>query len=135
MTDVYASARVRVSPRKVGTVVALVRGRSASDAITILEHTPRRSALPIAKIIKSAVANAENNLSLDSKTLVVTEIQVGPSLTLKRFRPGAHGRAQRYKKATSNVKVTISGEAKVKKVAEKAKTATKTTTKAESEEK
>lgn len=116
MTDVYASSKViRISPRKVGEVVSLIRGRSAADALTILEHTPRRAAVPLAKLVKSGIANAENNAGLDTKTLMITEIQTGPSLTLKRFRPASHGRAQRYKKQASRVKLTISGEKRVSK--------------------
>ena len=118
MTNVYASSKViRVSPRKVGEVVALIRGRTADDAITILEHTPRRAALDISKLVKSGVANAENNFSLDKKTLQITEVQIGPSLTMKRYRPAAHGRAQPYKKQYSRVKITLTGEKKVSKKA------------------
>lgn len=116
MVDVHASAKViRISPRKVGEVIPLIRGRGADDALVILQHTPRRAAVPLTKLVKSGIANAENNLGLDRKTLVISEVQIGPSLTLKRFRPGAHGRAKPYKKQSSRVKITISGEKRVAK--------------------
>ena len=63
---------VRMSPRKVGVVVALVRGRTVAEALTILEHTPRRSALPIKKVIESARANADHNHNLKPDTLTIT---------------------------------------------------------------
>lgn len=139
MAEVYASSKtIRVSPRKVSDVVALIRGRSADDALVILEHTPRRSAADLAKLVKSGIANAENNAGLDRKTLVISEVQLGPSLTLKRYRPAAHGRAQPYKKQSSRVKITISGDKRVstkkKSDEKKSKVATKDTT-AKAEEK
>ena len=69
---------VRMSPRKVGVVAALVRGRSVDDALVILEHTPRRSALPVQKVIASAKANAEHNHNYKANTLQITEISVTP---------------------------------------------------------
>lgn len=107
--------QVRMSPRKVAEVASLVQGRSVEDAITILDHTPRRAAIPVSKTIASAAANAENNSKLDPKTLVVTSVEVGQGFALKRFRPAAHGRALPYKKMTSNIFVTVTGSEKVKK--------------------
>lgn len=106
---------VKVSPRKVNVVASLVRGRSVSDALTILEHTPRRAALPLSKVIKSAQANADNAGELNVKSLVIDRINVGPSIALKRYRPAAHGRALPYKRQTSNIEVVLTGEKKVKK--------------------
>lgn len=114
--DVKAVAKeVRMSPRKVAEVASLVQGRSVEDALTILDHTPRRAALPVSKTIASAAANAENNNKLDPKTLVVSSVQVGQGFAMKRFRPAAHGRALPYKKMSSNITVVVTGSEKVKK--------------------
>ncbi len=110
---VNASAKgVRISPRKVGVVAALVRGRSVSDAITILEHTPRRASLPVKKVIESAQANATNNHNLQLTTLKLSSITVTPGSRMKRFRPAAHGRALPYEKKSSHIFVTVEGEEK-----------------------
>jgi large subunit ribosomal protein L22 len=74
-------------------VAALVRGRSVDDALTILEHTPRRSATAVRKVIASAKANADHNHNYKPATLQITEISVTPGPRLKRYRPVAHGRA------------------------------------------
>src|SRR5690348_11288051 len=84
---------VRMSPRKVSVVAALVRGRTVADALTILSHTPRRSATPVKKVIESAKANADHNHNLKPDTLTIVEISVTPGPRLKRYRPAAHGRA------------------------------------------
>lgn len=110
---------VRISPRKVGVVASLVRGRSVADAITILEHTPRRAAIPVSKLVKSVAANADVK-GLDAKTLTIESIVVGPGFAMKRFRPAAHGRALPYKKQSSNIAIEVSGAAKVKKTEKKA---------------
>ena len=101
---------VSMSPRKVAVVVALVRGRSVSDALTILEHVPRRSALPIAKVIASAKANADHNHGLKPGTLQIVEISVSPGPRLKRYRPAAHGRALPFQRRTSHIRVVVDGE-------------------------
>jgi large subunit ribosomal protein L22 len=120
---------VRMSPRKVGVVAALVRGRTVADALVILEHTPRRSAEPVAKVIASAKANAEHNHNLKPDTLKIVEISVTPGQRLKRYRPAARGRALPFQRRTSHIRVVVDGEARVaKKVADKkadAKPATK----------
>lgn len=101
---------VRMSPRKVGVVVALVRGRSVSDALTILEHTPRRSAEPVRKVIESARANADHNHNYKADTLQIVSIQVSPGPRFKRYRPAAHGRALPYQRRTSHIHVVVDGE-------------------------
>jgi len=101
---------VRQSPRKVGVVAALVRGRSVDDALTILQHVPRRSALPVIKTVKSAAANAENNHNLKPGTLQIVEISVTPGPRIKRFRPAAHGRALPFQRRTSHIRVVVDGE-------------------------
>jgi large subunit ribosomal protein L22 len=108
---VKASAKgVRQSPRKVAVVAALVRGRSVADALTILEHTPRRSALAVRKVIESARANAEHNHNYKPDSLQITEISVSPGARLRRFRPAAHGRALPYQKKSSHIFVVVDGE-------------------------
>jgi large subunit ribosomal protein L22 len=115
---------VRMSPRKVAVVASLVRGRTVADAITILEHTPRRSALPVIKAIKSAQANADHNHGYKPATLQITEISVTHGPRLKRYRPAAHGRALPFERRSSHIKVVVDGEMReVKKPA--AKPATK----------
>ena len=111
--DIKASAKsVRISPRKVGVVAALVRGRSVVDAITILEHTPRRAALPIKKLVESAKANALHNYNLVENSLTLKSISVTPGPRMKRYRPAAHGRALPYEKKSSHIYVEVNGQKK-----------------------
>lgn len=114
---------VRMSPRKVAVVAALVRGRSVEDALTILEHTPRRTALPVSKVIASAKANAEHNHNLKPGTLQIVEITVTHGPRLKRYRPAAHGRALPFQRRSSHIKVVVDGE--VREVKKPVKTAVK----------
>ena len=108
---VQATAKsVQLSPRKVAVVAALVRGRSVEDALTILEHTPRRSALAVKKTILSAKANADHNHGYKPATLQITEITVTPGPRLKRYRPVSHGRAHPFQRKTAHIKVTVDGE-------------------------
>lgn len=120
--NVQAVAKgVSMSPRKVGVVAALVRGRTVADALVILEHTPRRSAEPVKKVIASAKANAEHNHNLKPGTLKIVEISVSPGPRLKRYRPAAQGRALPFQRKTSHIRVIVTGEERVaKKTAEKA---------------
>ena len=111
---------VRMSPRKVGVVASLVRGRTVADALTILEHAPRRAALPVLKTIKSAQANADHNHNVKPDTLKITAITVTPGPRLKRYRPAAHGRALPFQRRTSHITVIVDGEARVAKKATKA---------------
>ncbi len=99
-----------MSPRKVAVVAALVRGRSVEDALTILSHVPRRSAVPVQKVIASAKANADHNHGYKPATLMITEIMVTPGPRLKRYRPAAHGRALPFQRKTSHISVTVDGE-------------------------
>ena len=109
--SVRAVAReVKMSPRKVGVIVSLVRGRSVADALTILQHTPRRAADPVRRVIESAKANAEHNHNLKPDTLKIVEISVTHGVRVKRFRPAAHGRALPYQKKTSHIRVVVDGE-------------------------
>jgi large subunit ribosomal protein L22 len=101
---------VRLSPRKVQVVAALVRGRSVDDALTILQHTPRRSAIAVKKAIESARANADHNHGYKPATLQITEISVTAGPRLKRYKPAAHGRALPFQKKTSHIRVIVDGE-------------------------
>ena len=125
-TSVKAVAKgVRMSPRKVGVVAALVRGRTVADALTILEHTPRRSALAVRKAIESARANAEHNHGLKPATLQIITNNVTPGPRLKRYRPAAHGRALPFQRKTSHITVIVDGEVREVKKPAAAKPATK----------
>jgi len=119
---------VRISPRKTGVVASLVRGRSVADALVILENTPRRSADAVARVIKSAQANAEHNHNYKPDTLSITEITVTPGPRLKRFKPAAQGRALPFQKKSSHIKVVLDGDKReAKKVTKKANSAKKET--------
>jgi large subunit ribosomal protein L22 len=101
---------IKQSPRKVAVVAALVRGRRVDDAITILEHTPRRSALAVRKAIESARANADYNHGYKPASLRIVEISVTPGPRLKRIRPAWRGTANPYQKKTSHLLVIVDGE-------------------------
>lgn len=98
---------VRMSPLKVGIVLDLIRGKSVTEAMAILEYTPKDAAVVVNKTLKSAVANAENNLNLDRENLVVSEVFAGPGPVLKRFQPHAQGRAFRILKRTTHITVVV----------------------------
>ena len=118
------------APRKVFIVAALVRGRTVADAMVILDHTPRRSALVVKKAIQSAAANAKNNDNVDPKTLVLKTVSVTAGTRLKRFKPHMRGMALPFQKKTSNILIEVAGEEKAKKApAKKAETKVKTATK------
>jgi large subunit ribosomal protein L22 len=108
---------LRLSPRKVGLVASLVRGRSVADALVILAHTPKRAAKPVVKLLESAKANAVNNHGLVADTLIISQLQVTAGPRLKRFNPAAMGRALPYQKRSSHIVVELSGEVKAKKPA------------------
>lgn len=101
---------VQMSPRKVGVVAALVRGHTVQDALTILEHTPRRSADAVRRVINSAKANADNNHGYKPDSLKITAITVTPGPRTKRYRPAAHGRALPYMHRSSHIRVIVDGE-------------------------
>lgn len=103
-----AKARfVRVSPRKARRVIDLVRGRSVADALDILRWAPQAASEPVAKVIASAAANAQNNNGLDPSTLVVATVYADEGPTAKRIRPRAQGRAFRIRKRTSHITVVV----------------------------
>ncbi len=125
MTVKAIAKGVHLTPRKVGLVASLVRGRSVTDALTILEHTPKRPAKAVAKVIASAQANATNNHGLQKDSLQITQLQVTAGPRLKRFNPAAMGRALPYQKRSSHIYVEVSGDVKPKKVAAADKPAAK----------
>ena len=103
-----AKARfVRVSPRKARRVIDLVRGRSVADALDILRWAPQAASEPVAKVIASAAANAQNNDGLDPATLVVATVYADEGPTAKRIRPRAQGRAFRIRRRTSHITVVV----------------------------
>jgi len=98
---------LRISPRKVGILCDLIRGKSVADADAVLALTPKAAAEPLAKLVRSAAANAENNFGLDPEKLYVAETYATPGPIIKRFRPRAQGRAFRINKRTSHVTVVL----------------------------
>lgn len=116
---------VDLTPRKVSVVASLVRNRTVADALVILDHVPRRSALPIKKAIASAQANAVNNHGLDAKSLTITTLSVTAGKRLKRFKPHMRGMALPFQKKTSNILVVVTGSEKPKKKPAAKKPATK----------
>ncbi len=106
---------VDLTPRKVKIVADLVRNRTVADAVVILEHTPRRSALAVKKAIQSAAANATNNHGLDAKTLHISKLSVTAGPRLRRFKPHMRGIALPFEKKSSHILVEVSGAVKAKK--------------------
>ncbi len=98
---------VRVTPMKARRVVELIQGRSAQEALAVLEFAPQAASALVSKVLASAMANAQNNLELDPDTLVVYRAFVDEGPTLKRFRPRAQGRAYRIRKRTSHITVEV----------------------------
>jgi large subunit ribosomal protein L22 len=103
-----AKARfVRVSATKARRVIDLVRGKPVSEALDILRWAPQAASEPVAKVIASAAANAQNNEGLDPSTLVVATVYADEGPTAKRIRPRAQGRAFRIRKRTSHITVIV----------------------------
>jgi large subunit ribosomal protein L22 len=98
---------VRMSPTKARRVIDLVRGKSVAEALDILRWAPQEASEPVAKVIASAAANAQNNNGLDPSTLVVATIHADGGPTAKRIRPRAQGRAFRIRKRTSHITVIV----------------------------
>ena len=104
-------------PRKTSIVASLVRDRYVSDAVVILENTPRRAAKPVLKAIQSATANLMNNNSIDTKTIAIARISVTAGTRMRRYVPASRGRALPYEKISSNIFVEVVADEKVKKAA------------------
>lgn len=104
----HATARtVRMPARKVRLVLDLIRNKTVGEAIAILKNTPRAASEVIEKVLKSAVANAENNFDLDITRLYVNEAYCNEGPTMKRFRPRAKGAASRIHKRTSHITIVV----------------------------
>ena len=98
---------IRVSPRKLDLVVGLIRGRTAQDAVATLTFSKRRIAITVKKTLESAIANAENNHSLDVDRLVVTRAEVGRASVMKRFHARGRGRSSSVEKWFSHLKIVV----------------------------
>ena len=98
---------VRISPRKVKIVLDLIRNKPVDVAQAILKFTPKAACEPVGKLLKSAIANAENNFNMDTSKLYVSETFANQGPTLKRVRPRAQGRAFRIRKRTSHITVVV----------------------------
>lgn len=106
--EAKAQARyIRVTPMKARRVVDLIRGLPAGEAQAILRYAPQAASEPVGKVLKSAIANATNNLNLPADDLVITEAFVDEGPTMKRFRPRAQGRAYRIRKRTSHITIVV----------------------------
>ncbi|HBT46528.1 MAG TPA: 50S ribosomal protein L22 [Peptococcaceae bacterium] len=98
---------VRISPRRARQVIDLIRGKTVREAEAILWATPKRASGIIAKVLKSAVANAEHNYNLNRDKLVVAKAYVDEGPTWKRYQPRAMGRADLRRKRTSHITVVV----------------------------
>ena len=108
-----ATARVRylnIAPMKTRRVVDMIRGLPAAEAQAILAFSPQAASEPVGKVLASAIANAQNNYSLDPRTLVISEAYVDEGPTMKRFRPRAQGRAYRIRKRSSHVTIVVTSQ-------------------------
>ena len=98
---------VRISPRKVQIVLDLIRNKPTDVALAILRHTPKAASEPVAKLLKSAIANAENNNGMNVDKLYVEECYANKGPTMKRIQPRAQGRAYRIEKRMSHITVVL----------------------------
>jgi len=106
--EAIATAKyIRMSPTKARQMVDLIRGRQVDEARRVLKFTPRGAALPVGKVLESAIANAEHNRGLPADELVVVRAWADEGPTLKRFRPRAQGRATRIRKRTCHISVVV----------------------------
>jgi large subunit ribosomal protein L22 len=109
--EVKATAKyIRTTPRKLRPFADLVRGKKVDDALAVLRFMPSPSARTVAKVVKSATANAENTYEMTPDDLVITEIFVDASRTLKRFRAGPRGRVKPILKRSSHITVVVKEE-------------------------
>ncbi len=97
----------RISSRKVKIVADLIRGKDADEALAIVKFTPKASSEIIEKLLKSAIANAENNHGMKHEKLHVAEIYANQGPTLRRIRPAAKGSAVRIRKRTSHITIVL----------------------------
>ncbi|MEO0453004.1 MAG: 50S ribosomal protein L22 [Verrucomicrobiota bacterium] len=119
------SKYARISAFKAREVTRHIQGRPAMDALEQLEFYPQKAARLIGKTLKSAIANAENNESMDPETLIIKEAIVGEGPTFKRFRPKARGSAGAIRKRTSHISITLEEREETPEPAKKPKAAAK----------
>ena len=100
----------RISARKVKIVADLIRGKKVDEALAIVKFTPKASSEIIEKLLKSAIANAENNHGMNRGNLIVSEIYANQGPTLKRIRPAAKGSAVRIRKRTCHITIVVKEE-------------------------
>ncbi len=98
---------VGLSPFKVRLVIDLVRGRKADEALQILRHLPQAAAKPVAQVIRSAIANAEENFGLNREDLYIARITADGGPMLKRYKAGARGRAKPILRRSSHITVVL----------------------------
>ena len=104
----HATAKhIRISSRKAGIVLDLIRGKQVDQALAILAYTPKSAAPYVEKLLNSAIANAENNLEMDRSSLYVAEAYANQGPTLKRYWARSHGRADMIKKHTSHITIVL----------------------------
>ena len=97
----------RISSRKVKIVIDLIRGKSVDEALAIVKYTPKAASEIVEKLLKSAIANAENNHNMTHDKLYVAEVYANQGPTLKRIRPAAKGSAVRIRKRTSHITIVL----------------------------
>ncbi len=97
----------RISARKVKVVADLLRGKDVQEALAIVKFTPKAASEVLEKLLKSAIANAENNHEMNSDNLYIAEIYANQGPTLKRIRPAAKGSAVRIRKRTSHITIVL----------------------------
>ena len=120
MTEVKAHLRyLSIAPRKVRRVADVIRGKWADDALHALRFVPRRAALPLAKLLKSAVSNAEHNFKLKKDELYIRSLLVNEGPIVKRFLPRARGRATPLRHRRSHVTMVLSERPRRRQNAEK----------------
>ncbi|MDT4891915.1 MAG: large subunit ribosomal protein [Pseudonocardiales bacterium] len=101
------ATHVHVTPMKARRVIDLIRDLPADQALSVLKFAPQAASEPVAKVLASAIANAEHNFQLDPETLIVSRAYVDEGPTLKRFQPRAQGRAYRIRKRTSHITIEV----------------------------
>jgi large subunit ribosomal protein L22 len=120
--EIKASVKhLRMSPRKVRLVVDVIRKMPIEQALEQLRFLNKKATEPVAKLLKTAVADAEHNFNLDRKNLMIKEIKVDEGLTLKRWMPRAHGRATKIRKRACHInlvlaEIVVSGKKETRKV-------------------
>jgi large subunit ribosomal protein L22 len=97
----------RISARKIKIVIDLIRGKKVDEALAILKFTPKAASPLVEKVLKSAIANAENNHNMKSDSLYIAQIYANQGPTMKRIRAATQGRANRIRKRTSHLEIVL----------------------------